>query len=71
MGGRARGRQKTTYVDILLKDTGLKTVDEVAIRTWQRHVKKRTSMVAGDLTGVSECVRVQVDVCQRAKFTKG
>ena len=56
--------KKTTYVDILLKDTGLKTVDEVAICMWQRHVNQRTSMVAGDLIGVSECVRVQVDGCQ-------
>ena len=29
-GRKNRGRQLTSYIDILLKDTGLKTVDEVA-----------------------------------------
>ena len=29
-GSKNRGRQQTTYIDILLKDTGLETVNKVA-----------------------------------------
>ena len=50
------GRQQATYVDILLKDTRLKTIDEVAICMGDRDVWQAMSILAGDSAGLSERV---------------